>query len=172
MTTPPSTPNKNSQLIITLREGVGVLQMILFKELRSHLSQQFPDKDVTYHSMLTGAIINELFDSQNPEEKFQKFRKENLAVIEQELLGLAQNLPALRPILTDALRVQTLCDHQEGNDNSKCLVYAEELGILISERELPLPSTFMTRIRSIGEQYGLTIPPVQITPEEDNSIIH
>ncbi len=172
MTTPPSTPNKNSQLIITLREGVGVVQMILFKELRSHLSQQFPEKDVAYHSLMTGAIINELFDSRNPEEKFEKFRQKNLAIIEQELLGLAQNFPVLRPILTDALRVQTLCDSQEGNDNSKSLIYAEELGILISGRELPLPSTFMTRIRSLGEQYGLTIPPVQITPEEDNSIIH
>ncbi len=166
-----TTSQNKSQLIVTLREGVAVVQMILYKELRSHLVQKFPKQDTTYHSLLTGAIVNELFATQNPEEKFHNFRTENLAIIEQELLSLSQNLPALRPSLTDALRVQTLCDHQEGGDSSKTLRNAEELGILIQERELPMPSIFMTRIRTLGEEHGLTIAPVQITQEEDN-IIH
>ncbi len=162
---------KKSQLITSLREGVAVVQMVFFKELRSQLSQKYPDKKTSYHSMLTGAIVNELFATQNPEAKFHLFRQENLGVIEQELIDLGKNLPEFRPNLTDALRVQTLCDQQEGGESSNVLLNAEELGILIKDRELPLPSTFMTRIRMLGEQHGLTIAPVQIT-EEDDTIIH
>ncbi len=171
MNTNAQDPKKKSQLIHLLREGVAVVQMVLFKELRNRLSQKLSDKDTAYQSLLTGAIVNEIFTTHNPEKKFQTFRQDNLAIIEQELLRLHQNLPHLRPSLTDALRVQTLCDQQEGSSNSKTLLNAEELGILIQDRELPLPSTFMTRIRRLGEQHGLTVAPVQIT-EEDDTLIH
>ncbi len=149
-----------------------MVQMIFFKELRTLLTKRFPEKDSSYHSLLAGAILNELFDSHNPEEKFQTFRKNNLAIIEQQLLNLNEDLPSLRPSLTDALRVQTLCDNQEGHDSSKILLTAEELGVLMTDRELPLPSTFMTRIRTLGELHGLTVAPLQITPEDDSSILH
>jgi hypothetical protein len=167
----PDTHNK-SQLLTILQEGVGLVQMILFKELRVLLGKKHAGRDIVYLSMLAGAITNELFGSQNPEEKFQTFRQENGALIEQELLGLAQDLPDLRSNITDALRIQTLCDNQGGHDSSANLTRADELGILIKDREIPLPSTFMTIIRMLGEQHGLIIPPVLITPEEDRTILH
>jgi hypothetical protein len=167
----PDTHNK-SQLLTVLHEGVGLVQMILFKELRTLLGKKFTGKDIVYLSMLAGAITNELFGSQNPEEKFQTFRQENGALIEQELLGLAEDLPALRENITDALRIQTLCDSQAGRDSSANLIRAAELGLLVNDREIPLPSTFMTMIRMLGEQHGLIIPPVLITPEEDKTVLH
>jgi hypothetical protein len=167
MNDPSSTPEKKSALIQSLREGIAVVQMILFKEIRQRITKKYPNEDASYHGMLSGALINEIFASSNPEEKFQKFRKKNWAIIEQELLSLPEEHPNLLPILTDALRVQTLCDHQEGGEDSQVLVKAESLGLLQKQREIPLPSTFMTRIRILGEQHGLTIAPVQISPEDD-----
>lgn len=167
-----SSKTKKPQLLTVLQEGVSLVQMILFKEVRALLGQKHPDRDTSYLSMLAGAITSEIFGSRNPEEKFRIFRDENRGVIEQELIGLARDLPALRPDITDALRIQTLCDSQLAIDSTTTLTRADELGVLIRDRDIPLPSTFMTMIRKLGEQHGLIIPPVFITPEDDSSIIH
>ena len=167
----PDTHNR-SQLVAILREGVGLVQMILFKELRSLLEKKHAGEERLYLSMLAGAITNELFGTQNPDSKFQAFREENGALIEQGLLGLAQDLPTHRENITDALRVQALCDSQEGHDSAACLARADELGILVKDRDIPLPSTFMTMIRMLGEQHGLIIPPVLITPDDDTTVLH
>ncbi len=162
---------QQSQLIEVLREGISILQMILFKELRLSFAQKYPEKESRDRSMLCGAVINTLFGVENPEEKFKTFNRRNHAVIEQELLGFAEHFQHLLPSLTDALRVQTLCDHQEGAPSPEVLKRAEELGILVGGREVPLPSAFMTHIRGLGEQHGLTVAPVQIPPEQD-TLIH
>lgn len=161
---------KQSELINVLREGIGVVQMVIFKELRDSFAKKYPERDATQRAMLVGAIINRLFGLENPEEKFQKFNQKNQATIEQELIGFAENFPNLLHRLTDALRIQVLCDSQEGEDSSSALEQAAELGILIKDREIPLPSTFMTLIRQLGEEHGLTIAPVQINSEDDSLI--
>ena len=168
----PQTAEKKSQLIASLREGVAVVQMVLFKEMKARLIKKQLPKDQTFLSMLAGSITNEVFDSQNPEKKFVAFRQENMAEIEQEILSLKTDMPKLCAKVTDALRIQALCDHQEGEDSSETLIRAKESGILIEEREIPLPSAFMTIVRLLGEEHNLIIPPVQITPEQDQSIIH
>jgi len=162
---------KQSQLISSLREGIAVIQMILFKEVKESLLKKQPLKESTFLSMLAGSITNEIFASHNMEEKFVLFRKKNRAEIEQELLSLRIDNPGLCAKVTDALRIQTLCDNEEKKDSSDILVRAKELGILVEEREVPLPSTFMAGVRLLGEEHNLIIPPVQITPEQDE-IIH
>lgn len=166
------TPEKQSQLIAVLREGVSVVQMIFFKEVRAGLGRKCPDREVAFLSMLAGAIVNEVFGTPNPEEKFVSFHNQNRALIEQELLSLKDEHGQIMPALTDALRIQSLCDHQEGGDSSQVLTQANELGILLVDRTIPMPSSFMTLIRSLGEQHNLIIAPVQITPEQDQQIIH
>ena len=166
------TPEKKSQLITSLREGVGIVQMVLFKETKSNLVKKNPTMDANFLSMLAGSITNEVFGTQNPQEKFVTFRKSNWGLIEQELLSLVTDMGKLCTKVTDALRIQTLCDHQEGTDSSETLTRAKERGYLIEEREIPLPSTFMTIIRMLGEEHNLIIPPVQITPEQDQSMVH
>ncbi len=161
---------RKSELIGVLREGIGVVQMVIFKELRSSFAQKYPERELTDRAMLVGAIINQLFGMENPEEKFRKFREDNRAAIEQELIGLPKNFPSLLNSITDALRIQVLCDSQEGEDSSAVLKQAEEFGILIKDREIPLPSTFMTLIRQLGEEHGLTIAPVQINSEDDTLV--
>lgn len=167
-----SPENKQSQLIGVLREGVSVVQMIFFKEMRSVLSQNHSDKEPSYVSMLAGAIINDVFGTPNQEERFVNFYTENRGLIEQELLSLKDSCAQIFPALTDALRIQSLCDTQEGGDSSHVLTKANELGILVVDREIPLPSTFMTLVRILGEQHNLIISPVQITPEQDQELVH
>ncbi|MCK5517061.1 MAG: hypothetical protein KAI39_09325 [Desulfobulbaceae bacterium] len=166
------TAEKKSQLIASLREGVAVVQMVLFKEIKARLMNKLLSKNQTFLSMLAGSVTNEVFGSQNPEKKFETFRQEHMGEIEQELLSLRTDMPKLCAKVTDALRIQTLCDHQEGEDSSETLIRAKESGILIEEREVPLPSAFMTIVRLLGEEHNLIVPPVQITPEQDQSIIH
>ncbi len=166
-------PTKNqSKLIGALREGVALVEMVFFKELKGLLETKYPDKELGTHLMLAGAITNELFGTPNPEEKFVAFRRQNRELIEAEMSGLAESLPHLLGALTDALRVQALCDNQEGVQDPGVLQAAEALGILVKERNLPLPSAFMTLVRGLGEQYQLVVAPVQITPEEDQSLLH
>lgn len=164
---------KKLQLVGALRQGVAVVQMVFFKELRALIGQNHHDKEPSEQLKLTGAITNELFGTPNQEPHFVQFREEHKTVIEQELLGLAAHLPHLRRYLTDALRIQTLCDSHEGDgDNTGVLDAADRRGILLKERDIPLPSVFMTLVRGLGEQYQLIIPPVQISTEDDSTLVH
>ncbi len=137
------TENKkdNSQLIASLREGVSIVQMVVFKEIRDNLQNTKTAGEKDNVAMLSGSITNEIFGTQNPEEKFARFRKEHWGEIEQQLLKLSEDLSKLCAHITDALRIQTLCDHQQGGDSSVALVKAKEHGFLIEEREIPLPSS-------------------------------
>ena len=163
---------RQSKLIGALREGVALVEMIFFKEIKGIIEKKHPDKDLSTHLMLAGAVTNELFGTPNPEEKFVAFRRDNQELIEEEMSSLAQNLSHLRNVLTDALRVQTLCDNQEGVEDPGVLQAAESLGVLVKDRNLPLPSAFMTLVRGLGEQYELVVAPIQISPEEDQSLLH
>lgn len=146
--------------------------MIFFKELRASLQDRHADAEQMTVSMLAGAITNELFGTTNPEPKFTEFRQDHRATIEQELLGLAVLLPRMRRLVTDALRIQALCDSQEGVQDDNSLVIADKLGILLKEREIPLPSAFMTLVREVGKDHELIIPPIPISAEDDQSLTH
>lgn len=167
-----------TRLIPIMREGICVVQMILFKELRTLLTRKYPALDAQSVAMLTGAVTNELFGSLNTEKEFEEFRRQNRAAIEQELLSLAQELPDLAAPLTDALRMQALCDQALGADeekvttNERLLTHAAEIGLLIRERELPLPSTFMIMVRTLGDAHHLLIPPSEISSEDDKGLVH
>ena len=163
---------KNSQLIQSLREAVGLVQMIVFKDVRLKLEKSQQNLEKTELSMLAGSITNEVFATPNPEEKFRTFREKNWGIIEQELLSIKEQSAFLCRHITDALRIQTLCDSQEGEDSSAALVKAKQYGYLLEERDIPLPSTFMTVIRELGKEHGLVVPPVQVTPEEDQALVH
>lgn len=161
---------QQSRLIGVLREGVSLVQMVFYKEVKDLLVKHYPEKDIKTLLMLAGAMTNELFGTPNPNPKFVAFRQEHRTLIEDELGSLTANLPQLCPYVTDALRVQTLCDNQEGTEDPGVLQTAESLGILVTDRNVPLPSAFMTLVRGLGEQYQLIIAPVKISPEDDQSL--
>jgi len=164
--------NNNSQLVQSLREAVGLVQMIVFKDIRKSIDTSQQQLEAAERSILAGSITNEIFGTPNPEEKFATFRTNHWGVIEQELLSIKEGNEFLCRHISDALRIQTLCDSQEGEDSSATLIKAQQYGYLLEEREVPLPSTFMTIIRELGKEHGLVVPPVQVTPEQDQALIH
>jgi hypothetical protein len=149
-----------SKLIPVMREGVEVVKMICFRRLSSSLAARFPRQDVGFRGMLTGAVINEIFGTPNHREPFASFSAANFATIRTEINDLATNLEELRIPLTDALRMQVLCDRMDKIEGAQNLMLAEEAGLLIAERDLPLPHTFMEMVRRTGKAFGLLIPPL------------
>lgn len=144
------------RLIPILREGIHIIKMFLYKNFRQGLSEKYAGRERDFVGKLTGAIINELFGTPNREEPFLTFNRENEAIIKGELKTLAADYPGLKIPLTDALRVQFICDTQEGGENTAILYQANDLGMLLVEREFPLPDHFMNLARSLGEISDIT----------------
>ncbi len=168
----PTTKIAESRLFAALREGICVMQMVLYKEVRALLGRKYPSRDPQLLAMLTGALTNELFGTLNREEKFVKFHQQNQADIEQELLSLARELPHLRAPLTDALRMQALCDNREEKDSVKILQQAADIGLLLSDREMPMPSSFLIKMRNLGNEHQLVMAPAQLSPEDEQGLVH
>ncbi len=148
----------DSKLIPVLREGADVVKMIFFRKLKESLAEKYPEKDSSYIGRLSGAIINELFGVENRAEPFAAFTKENRRVILTEMKNIASDFEEMRIPLTDAIRIQFLCDSQEGIADDRILNQAKTLGILIIEREIPLPNHFMNLVRRLGSEFNLLQP--------------
>lgn len=163
---------EDSRLIPILREGVAVIQMIFFKQYKEIIVQTYPDLDPQSQTMLTGAITSEIFGSQNMDAKFLSFRNKHRGIIEQELMDIKTKIPQLIAPLADALRIQVLCDNQEGTDSAHILKQAHSFGLLPADREIPMPSAFMDTVRSLGAVYKLIIPPVDIDTTEEKELLN
>jgi ABC-type transporter Mla MlaB component len=163
--------NKDSRLLPVLREGVAVIQMIFFKNLKPVIVRKYPNLENAEQIMLTGAITNEIFGSHNKDAKFLQFHAKHRGDIEQELLAIKDELPQLVDPLADALRIQVLCDKQEEIDSSNILLLADSINLLPAEREVPMPSAFMETVRTLGALYKLIVPPAEINAQEDNDLI-
>ncbi len=166
-----SEEKKNSRLIPILREGVAIIQMIFFKDLKPVIARKYPDLDTTAQTMLTGAITNEIFGSHNRDAKFLQFHAKHRGHIEQELLAVSEELPQLINPLADALRIQVLCDKQEDIESGNILQLADSINILPPDREVPMPSAFMETVRTLGALYKLIIPPVEIDTTEEQDLV-
>lgn len=148
-----SEENIDSRIIPVMREAVALVQLVLFGELKKSIKQRFQDWQDRDQKWLVGAVVNNLFGSSVSDSEITAFAKNNRELIEDELRGLAERFPDLLPYLTDALRMQTLCDEQEGVNSLPTLLMARALGILKEERALPMPSTFMIFVRKLGAQH-------------------
>lgn len=151
--------NIDRKLIPSLREGIDVVKMIFFKNLKESLMKKFPEEGDVYAGMLAGAIMNDLFGSPNPQEKFRLFAEDNSQRIRQELENVSTEFTDLCILLTDALRMHFLCNHQEGieDNNEEILKKARDYGILIEARDVPLPKGFMQLVYRVGKANGLIV---------------
>ncbi len=166
-----SEENKDSRLIPILREGVAIIQMIFFKNLKPVIAKKYPDLENSEQIMLTGAITNEIFGSHNKDAKFLQFHAKYRGTIEQELLAIQDELPQLINPIADALRIQVLCDKQEEIDSTNILQLADSINILPPDREVPMPSAFMDTVRTLGALYKLIVPPVEIDTSEEKELL-
>lgn len=148
------------RLVPILREGVDVVKMIFFKQLKERFLEKYPDDDASAANKLAGAVINEVFGTPNPEEPFAAFVAGNQARIEGELQNLATEFEPMRIPLTDALRITFLCDERESHGDPTLLSRANDCGILIVDREAPMPAKFMSLVRQLGGAHDLILAPV------------
>ena len=158
-----------SRLIPIMREGVEVVKMIFFRVMKENLVRKYPEQDITYNGRIAGAVLNELFGTPNNQEPFATFVQENKAVVFATLSAVPKELEKLRIPLTDALRVQFLCDSVEGNEDKAVLEKAEKIGVLLVDRDLPMPHHFMELVRRLGSSYDLLIKamPKDLEPKGD-----
>ena len=149
--------DEQGRLIPALREAVDVVKMILFKRLRGRLSEKYPEEPPPYAGRLAGAVINELFGTPNREEPYAGFARDQRERIDAELASIADEFGDLLIPLTDALRTHFLCDRQQGLDSSAVLEKARQLGVLLMDREVPLPGSFMQLVRRLGAAHDLLV---------------
>jgi len=129
--------------------------MVLFNELKPFLEKRYPERDPGDIIRLTGAVVNDLFGVENMEEPFASFTRENAHIIKKEVEAIATNFDHLHIPLTDALRIQYLCDSNEGVNSESVLEKAKNLNIILTDREVPLPGAFMSLVRSFGVAYKI-----------------
>ncbi len=151
------TEKLDRDFIPALREGVEIVKMIFFMKVREEAEASYPGEDRGYLGMLAGAVVNDFFGTPNPEKRFSEFAETNRKRIETLLQQVPARMESLRIPLTDALRVQFLCDHQEGLEDGSGLILkkARENGILMEERDVPLPKHFMNLVYQLGKAHGL-----------------
>lgn len=157
-------PLVDNKVIPVMREAITTVQMVLFKLLRQSVHDRYVDQTDDYHNQLAGAVINNLFGTQPLDGAITAFGAANRELVERELRELSATVQALIPIITDALRMKTICDNQEGIHSIPSLLMAKALGILQEERELPLPSTFMLQVRTLAAHHGLIEPMESAAP--------
>lgn len=145
-------------LVPTLRQGIDIIKMVLFKELKPHMEKNYPQLEPEETGRLTGAVINNLFGIEDMEMSVEQFTAANQHLIDAEVAAFAENFDHLRIPLTDALRVQYLCDSHVGINSETILEKADKMKILISERDVPLPGAFMSIVRSFGVAYNILEP--------------
>ena len=148
----------DNRVLPMMRDAITTVQMVLFQALRQSLRERQAELDETLHTRLAGAVINNLFGTRPVDEAVSAFAAANRELVEAELRGLADHCAGLRPILTDALRMHTICDEPEGINSAGSLLMARALGLLDEDRPLPLPSSFMLAVRNLAVAEGLVLP--------------
>lgn len=150
-----SQPFTDNKLLPVMLEAVSCVQMILFKELKADLLARHDQREEAFLARLAAAVINNLYGERVDNQEAATFSAEQRELIEKELRGLSTSLPDSIPIITDSLRMKAICDNQMGVHSMGSLLMARALGLLDEERELPMPSTFMLRVRRLAAERGL-----------------
>lgn len=151
--------DSEGKLVPILREGIEIVKVVFFKELRDLLRRRQAGWDNKYVVRVTAAVVNDLFGVRNEESVFMEFVERNRQAINEVRAMVGTELQTLRIPLTDALRTAVLCDFQEGLDTSPLLQQAQECGILLADRDLPLPNHFIDLVRRLGTAKGILQPP-------------
>lgn len=153
-----------NRLLPVLQEGVEIVKMILYRQIQGFIAQRLPELEPAGQRQLAGAIINDLFAAPHelPAATAALIQAQREA-IDRERITFFTDHPEQKLVLTDALRVQTLCDLSAGHPDPRLLQRAEAAGLLLTDRELPLPHTFIDLARRLGKAHGLITP---LTPEK------
>jgi hypothetical protein len=155
----PKLPVIERKIVPAIREGIELVMMIVFRSLKEKNARDFPDRDAGYHSTLAAAVLNRMFGLDNPDASFRQFAKENAGQVRDRLDSFARDFPDLSILVTDALRMQFVCNEVEKvgdkDHDIKVMEQAVEAGIFRKERDAPLPKGFMNLVHRVGVANGL-----------------
>jgi hypothetical protein len=157
-----------SKLLPILRQGVAVIQMILYKKVRDHLSHRHPYRLQEDINKLSAAVINDVFGLENTKEPFKSFAENNRDWIDEVIENIPEEMADVMGPVTDALRITVLCDSQEGRDTSAILERAHDRRLLVVSREIPLPARFISLVRELGSANDILLPPEISTIQSEN----
>ena len=149
-----------SRLLPILQEGIEVSKMVLYRKLSEFIASRLPEQPPAFPGQLAGAVINDLFAglAELP-ESVATYITANRELIDRERRAFVAEQPEMKIVLTDTLRMQTICDLLTGLPDPGLLQRAESAEILLAEREMPLPHTFIDMARRLGKAHGLLTPP-------------
>ena len=157
----------DNKVIPVMREAIMTVHMVLFKVLRHNLHDRYVDQVAPFHAHLAAAVIHNLFGTHSEDAAVADFSSRNRELVERELRELAVHCTELLPILTDTLRMKTICDNQQGVHSIPSLLMAKALGLLQEDRPLPLPSIYMLQVRTLAASQGLIEPMQAVPPDAD-----
>jgi len=157
----------DNRVIPVMREAVALVQMVLFRELKDTLAAKYTDLAEEEFRRFIGCLVNDVFGTPAQDPESAAFARRHRDAVEEELRTLAVRVPDILPHLTDALRMQTICDKEEGLNTLPTLLRAKALGILQEDRPLPMPSNFMISVRGLGARYGLLESLVGASPASE-----
>lgn len=160
-------PFIESKLIPMMREAVETVQVVLFSRLKQCYAKEYPELSAKEQARLSGAVVSDLFGTPSTDPENRAFVKENFFLIEEKLKCVAEEIEDLLGIVTDALRMQVICDNQEGVNTLPTLLRAKAVGVLQEERVLPMPSTFMLAVRTLGSEIGV-LEQMKVTPPDED----
>lgn len=148
------------RLLPILQEGIEVCKMVFYRQLSACIGTRRPEQPPAFPGQLAGAVLNDLFtvpaDLPEPTAAFMADHRE---LIDRERQAFISEQPEMKIVLTDTLRMQTICDLMAGRPDPGLLQRAETAGVLMAERAMPMPHTFIDMARRLGKAHGLLTPP-------------
>jgi hypothetical protein len=147
-----------SQLVPVLREGIDIVKIFTYKTIKEYFNNHFENIAQGDCNKLSGIILNIIFGTPNTNEEIKKTQGQYNDEIQQVINELPGILGDFCNTITDALRIQILCDGYNNIDSTPILEQAEQLKILQKDRELPLPNTFIVSVRELGAENQLLAP--------------
>lgn len=147
-----------SQLVPVLREGIDIVKIVTYKTIKEYFNQHFSSIEQSDCNKLSGIILNIIFGTPNIEEEIIKKQVQFKTEIQRVIDELPGVFGDFCDTITDALRIQVLCDGYNNIDSTPILEQAAQLKILQKDRELPLPNTFIILVRELGAKHQLLAP--------------
>jgi hypothetical protein len=142
-------------LIDRIDSAIQLVQVATYVRLKQRYKGQFSED---FASLLSAAILNELFSSEPTNDRGFQFAKENAILIQEKLSELTKDA-RLRTIMTQTMRVRsafrTSLHIQSPEEAFKPLDKLNELGILIPGGDAPKLDLFLHLVREYCQEHGV-----------------